>query len=210
MWTAVGQISTSVSLVAFLAAVLVIGYQAYLRHKIRALEILPPRDRIVAVERQLNAFDIKADNLTDVQQFDLAVGELKLRSRKLLALSIVVVVVALIFGAISLSAIASFDTSYRQLKEYKSELSTLDARIVSTKSMILAAQNQLELDKSNYDFYAPFRPEFGKEQLAKDAHDDMQNDRKKISDYNNELREFVGRRARIEELIHKYEQKRAE
>jgi hypothetical protein len=88
MWEAIGNVTTGLSLVAFMVAAAVTVYRAQLRARIKTIEAVPPSERSGLIEKELNAFGIDAGNLTKAQQYEIAIRELSLRSRKLLALTL--------------------------------------------------------------------------------------------------------------------------
>jgi hypothetical protein len=113
MWDAIGHVTTGVTLVAFLAAAAVTAYRAYLKSSITSIEALPPDQRGPALARQLNAFGIDARNLTRAQQFEIAVSEVSLRSRRLLIIAATVVVISLICCAVAIFALFPWDSASR-------------------------------------------------------------------------------------------------
>lgn len=110
MWNAITQVTTGLTLVAFLAAIAVTPYRSQLAGRAKVIQSLPSADRVEALQRELNAFGIDAKSLTKEQQFQLALREIELRRTRLYSITIFIVVVALISGLLALISMISEPT----------------------------------------------------------------------------------------------------
>lgn len=207
MWGTVGQVSTGLALVAFMVAAAVSAYRAHLRHRIKILETLPPPERSIQLGKELNAFGIQADNLTTTQQFKLAVHELNLRSRKLLAWSIVIVVITLMCGAIALFALLGSSESSKALSAYRSELAEVEESIEIETNMIRRSTDQRNRHlamQEEYEKQVEKNP--GKQQHVDYYAKQVEIDGRSIQDMAQKRSNLQRRRRELQSLISKYEQ----
>jgi hypothetical protein len=105
MWSVISHITSGLALAAFLAAIGLSAYRSSLNSRARLLQSLPLKSRPRAAEKELNAFGIKAESLTQEHQYQLALREIELRRSRLRYVTYVTVVVAIISGSIAAFAI---------------------------------------------------------------------------------------------------------
>ena len=202
MWDAIGHVSTGLTLIAFMVAAAVSAYRLQLRSRIKTIEAVPPSERGKLIEKELNAFGIDAGNLSRTQQFEIALRELNLRSRKLLALTLVVVLITLIFGLISFNALLGDTSASKRLSKYKSELSEIKKDMDAWRNAIVSQEKSIERYRQSIEFYEPQ----GKQHLVDSYKADIAGCYRVIGDYEGKLQDLSNRRAEVEALVSKYEQ----
>jgi hypothetical protein len=107
MWTAIQYVTTPLSLIAFLVAVLAVVYRVRLKHKLAALKTVPEKERGALLEKSLETYSLTDDNLTRNQKYELLtrVLENRVRRMKIVAYSAVpVTVVAFVVAAVIFAA----------------------------------------------------------------------------------------------------------
>jgi hypothetical protein len=101
-WAAIKQVSTGLTLAAFVVASLLSAYRYHLKNRADVIRSLPDNQRGEALARELNAFGVSAANLSSEQQFQIALKEIELRRSRLTLLTIVAVVLALFSAIVAL------------------------------------------------------------------------------------------------------------
>ena len=104
MWNTVTQISTGIALTAFMIAAAVTIYRLSLKNRLNEIKTVPAKDRANVIRTELNRFKITAENLSQKQQYDLAVHELSYRRTKLLAVTTLIVIIFIIAAAVAVSS----------------------------------------------------------------------------------------------------------
>jgi hypothetical protein len=75
-----------------------------MRNRLNTLKTVPATQRASIIAQQLNTYGVKAENMTQDQQYQLAERQINLRARNSLYMTIFAIVVALICGAIVLTS----------------------------------------------------------------------------------------------------------
>ncbi|MCK1405028.1 hypothetical protein [Bradyrhizobium sp. 76] len=203
MWDAVGHVTTGLTLVAFMVTAGLTAYRVHLKSRIKLIEAVPPSERGGVLEKQLNAFGVEAKNLTKAQQYQIAVRELNLRSRKLLALTFVVALIAIILGLISLNAILQGDGASKRLSEYRGELTKINADIETKRNSIVGQERYRERVVRALEVY---EGSIGKEGIQDHWRQNIASADRNISQFEREISDLNIRRWQVEALISKYEQ----
>jgi hypothetical protein len=121
MWQAVGKISSIFSLIAFLAAVCVVGYRYRIRLQEGLVSKLPPNDRASRVDAILEGVSVNTESHSRPQRYDLAVRIINARARRYTTIAAVVIALAVVAALVSMVAnkkteshLAVADTSFPQ------------------------------------------------------------------------------------------------
>jgi hypothetical protein len=146
MWNVIGNISSVITLVAFLGALIVSVY----RRRAHQLEVMVksiPRERREAlVESMLDRVSVNTTALSREQKYDLAVRVIEGRSRRFRILTVAIIVIAALAAALTGFAFwndkvvdqrkppDSFDTSESASREEISSLVKLEARLAAGDS----------------------------------------------------------------------------
>jgi hypothetical protein len=104
-WQAIQYVGSGLSLVAFISAVGLFAYSAYLRSRTRIIQSLPAKDRIDEITTTAAAFRVDTSKLTRQQLEEVILAQIFQRGRRDLLLGIVAVIFAIILGGISILAI---------------------------------------------------------------------------------------------------------
>lgn len=201
MWEAIGQVSTGITLLAFIVAASVSAYRLQLRSRIKTIEAVAPSERGKLLEKELNSFGIKAENLSRTQQYEIALRELNLRARKLSAITLVVILMTLIFGLLSFSVLYADTSASRKLSEYKEELSSIKKDTEIWRNMIVGKEKELGLLERMVEFYEPQ----GKQDIVDSYKAKIAASHRIIDEYERKLSDLSDRRSEVEGLISKYE-----
>ena len=110
MWDAIAYVSTGISLVAFLAAVASWTYRHKIGQKERLLRSLPENKRANAVADVLELFKVETSNLTKQQQYDLAIEQIRAKTKRYLLAIITVIIICFIGAFISFYAITQLSS----------------------------------------------------------------------------------------------------
>ena len=110
MWHVVPQITTGLSLVALIAALTLYAYRSKLKHRRDVINTLPRQQRAEVITKELNTFGVDAKNLTNEQQYNLAIRQLDLRAQKSAIGAIIAAVAMLVFGGVAIFAISTSAT----------------------------------------------------------------------------------------------------
>jgi tetratricopeptide (TPR) repeat protein len=105
MWEAIRNVTGGLSLVAFLGAAGLAAYRIHIRGEARTLETLPDSQRVEAVKRRLEYFDIDTMGLDNTQRYDLAKQQIEARAKRFAISAGVVCLLAGVFACLSAFAI---------------------------------------------------------------------------------------------------------
>src|SRR5580700_10050679 len=84
-WEAIKYVSSGVTLVAFIAAIVLAIYRRTLLSRERLIELAPADERAQLVKSTLQEFfDVKTDRLSEDHAYDLAMEQIRARSRRYL------------------------------------------------------------------------------------------------------------------------------
>jgi hypothetical protein len=110
IWTAISQVGTGLTLVAFIIAATSAFLRERLRHRQRQLETAREEDRPALVQALNDTFlvpslPIDPAKLTSRQSYNLLLQQIRDRSRRFLIAAVVVVIIALLIAAVTTLAI---------------------------------------------------------------------------------------------------------
>jgi hypothetical protein len=105
MTTAIPWVTGGLTLVAFIFATTALLYRRHLRHEERLIDSAPESDRAQLLLARYGAFDVKTENLTKHQQYDLAKTQIHGRAERFKIAAITIAVIGLILAAITIVAI---------------------------------------------------------------------------------------------------------
>src|SRR4051812_46741065 len=106
MWSMFTQVTTGLTLAAFIVAVSAKLYQSSLQQRERLIRMAPESERPPLIDKALEEFRVETPGLTKLQKYQLAVEQIKARERRFKAVTRVVLFVALLLGGISIFAIS--------------------------------------------------------------------------------------------------------
>jgi hypothetical protein len=107
MWQGIQYVTSALSLVAFIAAAASFAIALKSKEKARLIEKANPADRTELIRAELEFFQVDTENLTREKQFQVAMEQIRARSRRFLITSLVVCVLGLAFLALAAYAISS-------------------------------------------------------------------------------------------------------
>lgn len=96
MWNAISYVSSAVTLLAFIAAVIAAVLRTKILQKERLIKNVPEKDRAQLVERTLEFFSIDTASLTRGQRYDLALRQINARAARFRTTAIVTVIIAVL------------------------------------------------------------------------------------------------------------------
>ena len=112
MWEAIGYVSSGLTLVAFLAAIVSFSLRNKSLREEQLIKSVPESERAPLVRDALEFFHVDTSNLTKHQQFNVAVEQIKNRANRHKINSLLIFGVAVVFAILSAYAIyESRDTS---------------------------------------------------------------------------------------------------
>ena len=107
MWQGIQYVTSALSLVAFIAAAASFAIAQSSKAKARLIETANPSDRPELIRAELEFFQVDTKNLTREKQFQVAMEQIRARSRRFLITSFVVCVLGLAFLGLAAYAISS-------------------------------------------------------------------------------------------------------
>jgi hypothetical protein len=105
MWDQIRNVSSGVTLVAFIIAAGVFAYRSWLQQRERLIKSTAERDRGPIVEQTLEFFAVDTSGLTTKQRYELALEQIKSRERRYLVTAIVIVCLALVAALVVVVAL---------------------------------------------------------------------------------------------------------
>jgi len=106
MWSAITQVTTGVTLIAFIVAVTAWNYRSSLLYRARLIESTPASERAALVERALDLMLLDSAGLTKEQKYLLARRQIAARERRVLATAVLGSLIAMLLAALAAYAIA--------------------------------------------------------------------------------------------------------
>jgi hypothetical protein len=100
MWRAIQYVGTPLTLIAFVAAIVAFVYRSVLKARIDAIRSAPAKERAGLIEKTLETYSIKDDNLTREQKFGLMSMVLENRIRRLKIIALTSITAAFIAAAV--------------------------------------------------------------------------------------------------------------
>jgi hypothetical protein len=106
MWSAITQVTTGFTLVAFIVSVVAWVYRSRLLYRARLIESTPESERAALVERALDLLLLDSTGLTREQKYVLARQQIAARERRVRTAAIVGSLIAVLLAALGAYAIA--------------------------------------------------------------------------------------------------------
>lgn len=106
LWDSIKYVSSGISLIAFVVATIAWTYRNKINERERILRSLPEKDRSSALPEVLAWLKIDPKDLTKSQQFDLALTQIRERTKQYLISTIAVAFVFMIGAAVTIYAIS--------------------------------------------------------------------------------------------------------
>src|SRR6185295_12867024 len=100
-WNAIAYVSSGVTLVAFIVAVLAWLYRSKILQVERTIRLAPKNKRAELVERALEFLHVETSTLTREQKYNLALRQIHERARRFLITASVVVILSCLAAAVS-------------------------------------------------------------------------------------------------------------
>ncbi len=95
------NVSTGIALIAFLSAIALAAYRHHLKNRESLIRSLPSAARAEWLDRELNAFGVRAEGLTKEQRFQLALREIELRRARLFLIAGVAAILGAVAGSVA-------------------------------------------------------------------------------------------------------------
>ena len=111
MWTAIQYVSSGLTLVAFIAAVVAYIYRKKISSTERLIRTANQDDRGKLVADALEVFRIDASNLTKEQQYEIAIEQIKNKSMRSKLLAYIITVIAILASVVLIYTINTTKTS---------------------------------------------------------------------------------------------------
>jgi hypothetical protein len=106
MWVAIQYVTSGLTLVAFLVAVIAWVYKSKSEERERLIQAAPEDTRPDLVHSALEFFDVNTVGLTRGQKYDLALVQIHARAQRFRTIAIVVCILAVILAGVSAYAIS--------------------------------------------------------------------------------------------------------
>lgn len=106
MWEAIGFVSSGVTLVAFLAAVVAWSYKSKADERERLIRTAKPEQRADLVRNALEFFHVDTTELTREQQYNLAIEQIRARAQRFKFLAALVCFLSVVAATVALYAIS--------------------------------------------------------------------------------------------------------
>lgn len=109
MWQAIQYVGTPLALTAFIVAAVTTAIRFGLEQRVKLLQTLPENERAEYLEKSLETYHIKQDNLTREQKYQLMLTVLRHRSErfKIIALTSIAIITVVVAVAITISILAT-------------------------------------------------------------------------------------------------------
>ena len=105
MWSAITQVTTGFTLIAFIVAVVAWAYRSRLLYRARLIESTPETERTALVERALDLLVLDSAGLTREQKYLLARRQIAVRERRVRGAAVVGSLIAVLLAALGAYAI---------------------------------------------------------------------------------------------------------
>ena len=149
-WSAIGQVTSVLSLVAFVAACLVEMHRRRMLRQERLIGLLPEEERAQQVETVLDRFSVKTTDLTKDQRYRLARKLLEQRAERF-RLFVVVVGLAVFLG-VGLAVYAYT----RPEGPYRVRVTVLDPNgLVASQGVEIEAPGDIRQDEGSWEVVIP-------------------------------------------------------
>jgi hypothetical protein len=106
MWEAIGYVSSGLTLVAFLAAVLASSYKSKVEERERLIRTASPEKRADLVQAALEFFHVDTGELTKEQQYKIAIEQIRARAQRFRLLVLLIGFLAIIAASVAAYAIS--------------------------------------------------------------------------------------------------------
>jgi hypothetical protein len=105
IWTALPEIGTGISLVAFVVAIVFYAYRSHLKSRATIIANMPEQDRLKAIDATAEFLRVDVTGLTSKAKHDIVSQQLRLRARRDTMLAGIALVVAILLGIVAILAI---------------------------------------------------------------------------------------------------------
>jgi hypothetical protein len=109
MWEAIKYVGSSFTLIAFISAVASITYRYYILRTERLIKTAPEAERASLVQDALEFFRVDTANLSQSQQYDIALEQIRSKGRRFQLSALVIIILAIV--AASITGFAIFENS---------------------------------------------------------------------------------------------------
>lgn len=104
-WEAIKYVSSGITLLAFIAAVVLAIYRRTLLSRERLIELAPPDKRAQLVKSTLQEFfDVNTDKLSEKHAYDLAIEQIRARSRRYVINALIVLTILLCSAGVTVAS----------------------------------------------------------------------------------------------------------